>query len=775
MEEADELKSINSLLEEQLESLRLNTDEIRAALYSTKELNEQFKLSSEQIKKINLLNRQLVNLNRDLVADEETRNKLLRQKKDIQKDIQKSLKLESLLELEINELKNKQIHANQKEFKVLQNIINGLENQLEFNQDINKSLDTELDLTKRVNKSLGLSGALAESMKKTLNKLGLGKLTEQLGIDDAISDTREFAANMVSAQRNAGKSGKGLMNNLKSAGALGKNLLKNLTKSLGPMYIIIELVDSLLNMDKTSEDIAKNLGVSYVEAQGINAEMNQIARDSDNIFVTSEGINDAFISLNKSLGTNGKLSEELLVTYTELTKQAGFTVEAVQTLSKLSLATNKDAKNLTKTYLGQAKLLNIQNNSALNERELLEDISTVSKSILVTFADQPKELAKSAFEAKKIGLNLKVVEGIAESLLDIESSINNEFEAEVLTGRALNLERARYYALTNDIAGLSKEINAQGITATKFAQMNRIQQDAIAKSLGMSKDEMAEMLIEQEAIANVGARNLDDLREQYNAVRGTAQEQEFLNKLNNEQYASQLKSNSAQSRFQQTLSKLQDIFVQIAEPLMPIVEIFGQVFEIIGPIAKLVGKVLAPPLKIVGTIVQAIYDTFSGIANVVKGIGSFFSGEGFDKGYGDGFDYSKTQSKYFDMIDSVDYGIGKAITGKSNSERLKEYMNDGVIDGQGNITVSTPKGQVQLDDSDTFVGNKKGIVAGTNLGGNNQGITTLSNSLNTKLDSLINEIRHLRGDVQKGMVVNLDGNKVSQNLQVPLAMNARNI
>ena len=195
MEDADELKSINSLLEEQLEALRKNTDEMRAGLDATKALNDQFKLSSEQIKKINLLNRQIVAVNRDLLADETTRNKLLRQKKDISKDIQKSLKLESLLNLEINELKQKQIGASQNEERVIQNIVDGLESQLSFTQDINDSLKTELDLTSRVNKSLGLSGAAAESMKKTLSKMGLSKLTDQLGIDSAIDDTREFGCN----------------------------------------------------------------------------------------------------------------------------------------------------------------------------------------------------------------------------------------------------------------------------------------------------------------------------------------------------------------------------------------------------------------------------------------------------------------------------------------------------------------------------------------------------------------------------------------------------
>ena len=64
----------------------------------------------------------------------------------------------------------------------------------------------------------------------------------------------------------------------------------------------------------------------------------------------------------------------------------------------------------------------------LNSKQLLESISKVSKGTLATFASQPKELNKALFAAKKLGLELSQVEQIADGLLDIESSIQSEFE-----------------------------------------------------------------------------------------------------------------------------------------------------------------------------------------------------------------------------------------------------------------------------------------------------------------------------------------------------------
>lgn len=774
--ESDELKSMNLLLQEQLDAVRQTTDEMKDQLSIASRISQNAEVTQSSIRSITLLNKQLVDLNRVLVTDEITRNSLLRDKKDIMKDILKSSSIEKGILAEINELEDKQNQGgiSNKGKRKLQAVIESLSSQLDFNQSINESLEVELDLTNRVNKSLGLTGGIAEGIKKSLSKLGLGKLSDQLGIDDAVDKTREYTANLVAGQRNAGQTGVSLGNNFKSAIELVKNLGKNLLKSLGPAYILLELVGALLDMDKSSENIAKSFGISYRNAVSINAELNGVARSSDNIWISSKGINEAFIELNSALGTNTMLGSDMLINFEEITKQIGYSKETAIALYKLRQLTGRDEKDVAKTYLGQVKILNIRNGLSINEKSILNDISNISKSLLVTFSKNPKELAKASFEAKKLGLNLKTVEDIAKSFLDIESSISKEFEAEVLTGRSLNLERARYYALTNDIAGLSKEIGNQGVTSVEFAKMNRIQQDAIASALGMSRDEMAGMLLDGEVIRKVGAQDLDGLKEKFEVAKKTGKLKEFEAELGNKAYMDQLKSNSAQSSFQQMLTKLQDIFVQIAEPLMPLLDVFIEIAEIIGPIGKLVSTVLVPPLRIVSAIIQSVSDGLSGVIKLLKAPMNWIQGK--DSGLGNGvFNFDKSDEKWQKVRDipgdTMD-GIS-SIGNKQNSSQRS--IQDGVIDNKGNINVSTPKGQISLDDEDSFVGNKNGIIAGTNLGGGEGNITKLTSSLNNKLDQLIGEVRIMTKELQRGMTVNLDGNKISNELMTPMALNMRNI
>lgn len=598
--------------------------------------------------------------------------------------------------------------------------------------------------------------------------MGLSKLSEQMGIDDAIQKTRDYTKEMVIAQQESGAGGSGLVNNLKSAGNLAKNLGSNLLKSLGPVALIAGaiamIVDAMLSLDKLAGETAKQFGISYEQARGLNDEINQMAYNTGNVFIDSQKLNQSFLELSEVLGTNVMLSEEMLVNYTQLTQQAGYSKEAAATMSKLSLLTSKSSKEIAANFLGQVKAQNIKNGLAVNEKILLNDINNISKSTLLTYTAQGNELGTASVKAKMLGTDLKNLESISQSLLDIESSIGAEFESEVMTGKQLNLERARYAALTGDLGSLASELNKQGITAVSYGKMNVIQQEAQAKALGMSREEMSNMLMEGEALSKIGVKDKEAAREKYNQLVKQLGTEGAIKALGDEQLANQFASTSAQERFQATLAKLQDIFTQMAEPLMPILDVFGEIFTLLGPIIKLVMGNLMPGFKMIGLTISFISDT-------LKSIIGLFSG--------DGIDFSSTGKAFDGLIGSFNNTIpGKLIT-EVTGEKPIDTADDGIIGSDGGLMVSGPKGSVSLDKQDTILGNKNGVIAGTNLLGNGDGgssnLSVLSSTLGSKMDIMINKLDNLVVAVNKGMVVNLDGNKVSQGLLTPIAINNRNI
>ncbi len=54
-----------------------------------------------------------------------------------------------------------------------------------------------------------------------------------------------------------------------------------------------------------------------------------------------------------------------------------------------------------------------------------------------------QELSKALTTSKALGIEMSTIEGISESLLNFESSIEKELEAELLLGKNINLEKAR--------------------------------------------------------------------------------------------------------------------------------------------------------------------------------------------------------------------------------------------------------------------------------------------------------------------------------------------
>ena len=68
----------------------------------------------------------------------------------------------------------------------------------------------------------------------------------------------------------------------------------------------------------------------------------------------------------------------------------------------------------------------------------MKGISEVSAATTISFGKNPALIADAVASAKALGMELDQVEAIADSLLDFESSIAAEMEAELLTGSEVN-------------------------------------------------------------------------------------------------------------------------------------------------------------------------------------------------------------------------------------------------------------------------------------------------------------------------------------------------
>jgi len=402
---------------------------------------------------------------------------------------------------------------------------------------------------------------------------------------------------------------------------MGANLLKNLKDPLSiGLMIVNQLVDALFKVDKLTGETAKNLGMSYDQANAMVTDMTTIANLSGDTRINTEGLVKSQLALSKALGTNSQISGELLVDFTKLTEQAGFSVEAMTNLTMISQGTGKSLQENTSELLGQAKAFNINNGLALNEKELVEAVANTSAATVLTFGKQTGKLIENVAAAKQFGVNLQQAQAISDSLLNFQSSIENEMEAELLTGKQLNLEQARLLALKGETGKAAAEVLKQVGSSAEFGEMNVLAQEALAKSMGMTRDELAKSLIEREALAKIGMEDLT-AQEAYNKLKKEGlSDDEIAKKLGDENLANQLKSETVQERFTAATAKLQEAFVSIAEPILAILSPLLDIVSSVLPVINLLLMPIMGAFKMIAGLVTSLLEPLQGILKPIISI-----------------------------------------------------------------------------------------------------------------------------------------------------------
>jgi hypothetical protein len=140
--------------------------------------------------------------------------------------------------------------------------------------------------------------------------------------------------------------------------------------------------------------------------------------------------------------------------------------------------------------------------------KVIEDMAANANKFAEFSMDGANGLAQAAIEAAKVGANLSMVLGAADKLLELETSLTSQFEAQVLTGKNLNLELARQAALEGDVLGLTQEIQKTVGSLGEIQSMNVIERRAIAEAIGISSDELlkvarGEQIKEQESVQSL--------------------------------------------------------------------------------------------------------------------------------------------------------------------------------------------------------------------------------------------------------------------------------
>ena len=513
----------------------------------------------------------LKNMNKEAVEFESTVNAINQKLKEVAKEekdiadivsnIVKNNKALSTSASKLSKLKKQDLTSekSQKELAREQLKFQGLRAksaaiQSQLRDRIVNATEDELVAIGKVNEAMedleNTSGDVEENFKEVndaadrINKAakGFDNMAEALGSLPGIGPPLEKAfKGAAQAARDAAAAGNGFAASL-SAGAL--QLVS--FKAIGAL-----LVGSLFAADKRTTALAKNLQVSKDEAREINANFVEISQNSGKAFLNANNLAEATGELSSNLGVANRLSNDLVENQVFLTKQLGLSADSASELAGLSVLQGKSADDTNEEIANQVAELQKETGIALKLNDVFNEVSTANAGLKAAFGFNTKLLAEQVVKVKQLGLNLSQSAKMANQLLDFESSISSELEAELLTGRDLNLERARSLALQGKSTEAAAELAKQVGGTAELSRMNVIQQEALAKAMGMERNELIESVQKREILAQLGANSIEQLKEQgrLEELRGTQLGEQLL---------AQYEQESAAAKFESAVVKIQE-------------------------------------------------------------------------------------------------------------------------------------------------------------------------------------------------------------------------
>lgn len=276
-------------------------------------------------------------------------------------------------------------------------------------------------------------------------------------------------------------------------GEVEQSIKRNL-EAISYGSILKGVYNAAVNLSDKTYQNQVSLGLSSQAAKTMTDNLMQASSTMKN--VTFQDAVTSNLELNAQFGTSIQFSNEMVEAQQQMKDLLGLSSQEASKLASYTILTGKKQNDITKA-IGKS------GDKLLNKKEVLSEVLSIEGQLASQYKNDPKLLAQAVEKTKAIGLSLKQAADASRGLLDFESSIANELEAELLTGKDLNLEKARYLALQGDSAGAAKEMMREVGGLAGFNKMNVLQQDALAKSVGMTTDQLADALRKEEELNKI--------------------------------------------------------------------------------------------------------------------------------------------------------------------------------------------------------------------------------------------------------------------------------
>ena len=151
--------------------------------------------------------------------------------------------------------------------------------------------------------------------------------------------------------------------------------------------------------------------------------------------------------------------------------------------------------------------------------DLMADVANSAEQFALFGKDGGKNIAEAAVAAGKLGVGMAQISGIADNLLDFESSINAELELGAMLGKNINLDKARALAMEGDLGGMVRETLSSLGGIDEFNKMDYFSKKKTAELLGVSVSEFQKMAANADKLGKNGELMVSEYDKLYNTSK----------------------------------------------------------------------------------------------------------------------------------------------------------------------------------------------------------------------------------------------------------------
>ena len=357
-------------------------------------------------------------------------------------------------------------------------------------QELNRSIaqlgsedvEARAALTNEYNDQMGSLGTILHGNTKVIQSL-----KQQNSLAQNYADMSSEQKELIQSQHDLLE---GVKKTIQGTLMTVKTLYGNITGAVGGLISGFGVVVGKIG------EVNSELGTSMFQADGVGRSAGVLSLVFSDAATTAK-------DLSAALGDTNKATFELQASVGLMATNMGISgSEATKLVSSFSMLNGNStdvALDMSKTSQEFAK------QNGIIPAQLMGDLANSAEEFALFGKDGGENILRAAGYAAKLGTNMSTLSGIAEGLLDFESSVTKELELGAMLGRNINLNKARELAYAGDIEGATRETLKElgGIDA--FNKMDYYQKKQTADLLGVSVAELQKMNSKMENAGSLGS------------------------------------------------------------------------------------------------------------------------------------------------------------------------------------------------------------------------------------------------------------------------------